>query len=116
MSLTPPKGLEKGRGQEYWFGDRLNHILAGLYTIQFATIVTKYSGSWVTEPEPGRSLILPASRRSLERLCGDRTAKAACVPTRELSTYSTRARRQPTLAERGAQQPHAHPRILGLWF
>lgn len=44
MSLTPPKGLEKGRAQECWFGDRRYHILAGLYNVQFATINTQVPG------------------------------------------------------------------------
>lgn len=44
VSLTPPKGLEKGRAQECWFGDRLNHILDGLYNVQYATINTQVPG------------------------------------------------------------------------
>lgn len=44
MSLIPPKGLEKGRAQECWLGDRLNHLLAGLYNVQFATINTQVPG------------------------------------------------------------------------
>ena len=39
LSLTPPKGLEKGRTQECWLGGRRNHRLAGLYNVQFVTIV-----------------------------------------------------------------------------
>lgn len=111
VSLTPSKGLEKGRAQECWLGDRLNHKL-----IQRPVCHNKYSGSWVTEPEPGRSLVVSASRRSLESLCGDRTNAELPEFQRELSTCSTRSRRQPTLPERGAQQPHDHPRIPGLWF
>lgn len=44
MSLIPPKGLEKGRAQGCWLGDRLNHVLAGLYNVQFATINTQVPG------------------------------------------------------------------------
>lgn len=44
VSLTPPKGLKKGRAQECWFGDRLNQGLAGLYNVQFATINTQVPG------------------------------------------------------------------------
>lgn len=42
VSLTPPKGLEKGRAQECWLGDRLNHT--SLYNVQFATINTQVPG------------------------------------------------------------------------
>lgn len=44
VSLTPPKGLEKGRTQECWLGGKRNHRLAGLYNVQFATINTQVPG------------------------------------------------------------------------
>lgn len=74
VSLTPPKGLEKGRTQECWLGGRRNQTS---WLIQRPVCHNKYSGSWVTEPEPGRSLVVWAStQRSLGPLCGDRTAEA----------------------------------------
>lgn len=113
MGSTPPRGLEKGRDRECWFGDRSNHRLASLYNVQFATINTQVPGL------VNRNLGGVWQSRLLEdpRRVPVGTAKAAWVPAGELSTCPTAAnsgQEENPAAGRPLEEPRALvPALIG---